>query len=296
MTSPDRPKPVTSAKSRDEESEFTVDVLTLDVKQALKVTSGYAADGQDGATHQVASGGVKFSATVTLTGSGLDRKWRTGWIQTVLPCSQWVTYQNATGQVQGTMTSTQRSRARDGDTSPDGETLCIWYDTGTGSALVSPGGTVIVAMDDQPNVPFHPAYAGKNVPGIKGWKAVGTAGDKNFCSWLVAEAENDKEGAKEIVYLYFFVWTCDFGAVLQDGALVSFTGSTNITSQGPGKGDLDPCFDLVSIDEDDFPYEPDDVLKTARAPFQKSAATGGLKRTVATTNRGQKPPQGKDPD
>lgn len=294
MSSPDRPKPVASATSRDKKSEFTVDVLTLDVKQGLNVTSAFAADGQDGATHQVASGGVKFSATVTLTGSGSDRKWRTGWIQTVLPCGQSVTYQNATGKGQGTMTSAQGSPARDGDQSPD-ETLCIWYDTGTGSALVSPGGTVTVAMNDKPNVPFHPAYAGTKVPGIKGWKAVGTAGDKTFCTWLVAEAENDKESPKEIVYLYFVDWTCNFGATLQDGALLSFTGGTKITNKGPGKGELVPCLDLVAIEEEDFPFEPDDVLKDFR-PFQRSAAPGDRQRTVATTNRGQKPPQDKDPD
>ncbi|GIH93738.1 hypothetical protein ACFFMN_21590 [Planobispora siamensis] len=250
-----------AVKSADGSFSFTVLDVKCDVTPDLEATRDYADEDQDDADCQVA-GGVEFTGQISLAGPPASGKWQVGWIQTIYPCRQAVTYRSPDGSRLGKMVSDVTQSMRDGDPAhsvPGGH--CIWYDMTQSSEPIEPSSSPVdVGMDDQPNVPFHDVYNGKAVPWIKGWKAVAVEGTKSFCTWLVAEATDDHE----IVYLYHVIWECDYTTSLKDGQLVSPSGGTRIVSHGPGIGSKTPDLSDDSIDEDSFPYEPDADLLSAK--------------------------------
>lgn len=225
----------------------------------LEVTTEYQDDDQDGASHQLASRGIAFSGTVRLTASPDPAAWTVGWIQTLYTCQQAVTYQSPDDKSrQGAMVSDVTRKMRDGDLVDPNDTVPhIWVESGSSSTEIQVGASEEVAMDDNPNVPFHPQYAGQKAPWINGWKAVEISGSKPFCSWLIAYAN----ATREIVYLYYVHWRVDFvGRLDSAGDMAPAGGGTTVVSHGVGKGTDDPVLDDDPIEEDTFPFEPDAAL------------------------------------
>ena len=258
-------------KGKDRMSGFSVADLSITVKPDLCVSNRFTDEDPDHANLAVAADGVKFSVTVTVPATEMAGSWHVGWIQTIYPCSQSVTYKDPSGPGQGNMVSTLNRAMADGDASEDsGESHdggdeshdgdetgdaghWAWYED---PAECNAGDSVSVAMDDQPNVPFHTQYKGTNAPWIAGWHAVAVAGQKPFCTWLAAEAPDG-----EIVYLYHVAWTVDFGATLAGDKLTEATGGTLIRKEGEGKGDDEPCLESRTIADEDPAFLPDEELK-----------------------------------
>lgn len=253
---------------------FSVADLSITVKPGLCVSNRFTDEDPDGADLAVAADGAEFSAMVTVPATEMAGTWHVGWIQTIYPCSQSVTYKDSSGPGLGNMIATVSRAMADGDASEDsGESHdggdeshggdesgdaehWAWYEDPT---ECNAGGSVSVAMDDQPNVPFHAEYKGSKAEWIAGWHAVAVSGQKPFCTWLVAEAPDS-----EIVYLYYVAWTVDFGATLASGELTKATGGTFIIKQGEGKGDYEPCLESRTIADEDPRFLPDEELKKAK--------------------------------
>lgn len=276
MAEPDQSRRAASFTSADGAFTFTVEPVAIVLKD-VALTTKHAGDDQDGAPNQVTCG-VKFTATVGLAGPGSGRSWRTGWIQTIYPCGQSVTYQDPAGQKRGAMVSTQPAPMRDGDWPTSGGQRCIWYDTESSSAPIELGKPVKIGLSDQPNVPYHPKYKGQAAPWITDWNAIEVSGEKPFCSWLVAEAAED-DG--ELIYLYYIAWTCKYYASFADGKAV-LKGGVTLVEHGFGAGKFTPCLDLDPIDENTFPFLPDEKLLAAKpakdkssVPFQRSTKPDG---------------------
>lgn len=251
-------------KDEDRISGFRVTDLKIIVEPSLCVSNRFTDEDPDQADLAVAADGVEFSATVTVPATEMAGTWHVGWIQTIYPCHQSVTYKNPSGPGLGNMVSTlsramaDGDAAEDSDESHDGDEARVaehwaWYED---PAECNAGGSVSVSMDDQPNVPFHTQYKGSKAPWIAGWHAMAVAGQKPFCTWLAAEAPDG-----EIVYLYHVAWAVDFGATLADGKLTEATGGTLITKEGQGKGDDEPCLESKTIADEDPPFLPDEELK-----------------------------------
>lgn len=255
-------------RSGDRMSRFGVTARRITVKPTLLVSPNFTDEDPDGANLAVAADGVQFSARVTVPETEVEGTWHVGWIQTVYPGSQSVTYQAPSGPGRGNMVATLGRAMADGDASGDGSEAddgdetsgaghWAWYEN---PAECNAGKSVTVEMDDQPNVPFHTRYHGSNAPWIKDWHAVATAGQKTFCTWLAAEAPDG-----EIIYLYHVAWIVDFGATLADGELSGqTTGGARITNEGAGKGNLEPCLESKTIAEQDPPFLPDKELENAK--------------------------------
>lgn len=258
-------------KGKDRMSGFSVTDLNILVEPGLSVSNSFTDEDPDKADLAVAADGIKFSATVTVPADEMAGTWHVGWIQTIYPCRQSVTYKNPSGPGLGNMVSTLSRAMADGDAAEDsgeshdgsdesqdgdetgGAEHWAWYED---PAECNAGGSVSVSMDDQPNVPFHTQYKGSNAPWIAGWHAMAVAGQKPFCTWLAAEAPDG-----EIVYLYHVAWTVDFGATLDSGKLTEATGGTLTRKKGEGKGDDEPCLESKTIADEDPPFLPDEELE-----------------------------------
>lgn len=238
----------------------TSDVKLIEVK--VGAGSGLSVDlpKKDGGSYALTSERITFSATVEVAATA-EGEWTMGWIQTIYPCSQSVTYQNPDGTVQGNMTSTVGAAEADGVSQED-TGHWAWNEPNPDTCL--PGKPVTVHADDQPNVPFSEPYNGrKGAEWIKGWNAIATSGRMNFCTWLVAEAPN-----KNIEYLYYVVWHVDFGATLKNGKIVKSTGGLAVTEKGEGKGPFEPTLCPKVIQSDEHPYLPDQALVAAKPAGQ----------------------------
>ncbi|GII00337.1 hypothetical protein [Planobispora takensis] len=278
------PFPTQAFNSADGRFSFIVLDLTSTADPQLEATNAYGDDDPDNAPLQVASKGVTLTGTVSLSGPAGSRKWRVGWIQTIYPCRQAVTYERPADNYRGKLVCTIDRSRRDGDLADDGG-HCIWYATSDSSKEIAPSSPVIVEMDDQPNVSFHDVYNGKAADWIKGWKGIAVEGTKSFCSWLIAEAADDHE----IVYLYHVVWECDYTTSLKDGRLVAPSGGTRIISHGPGQGSKTPNLEKDPIDEEDFPPKPDAALNAAKPAFTRAAPSSAVRNTPTLGARKQNP-------
>jgi hypothetical protein len=177
-----------------------------------------------------------------------------GWIQTIYPCKQSVTYAAPAGDQRGQMVSDVTKEIRDGDRADEDGKPGIWYETAQTFAITSAQDET-VPLSDEPNVPFHPVYAGKAAPQFTGWKAVEISGEKIFRSWLVAYDKRPK--AQEIVFLYNVHWSVTYdGRTDANGDLKPAGGGTKLLAHGPGQGSETPCLDEIPIDENTFPFKP----------------------------------------
>src|SRR5256885_1117939 len=84
-------------KGKDRMSRFSVADLSITVKPDLCVSNRFTDEDPDKADLAVAADGVEFSATVTVPVAEMAGIWHVGWIQTIYPCGQSVTYQNPSG-------------------------------------------------------------------------------------------------------------------------------------------------------------------------------------------------------
>jgi len=205
-----------------------------------------------GGSYALGTEGIKFCGTVKVAETAAKGDWSVGWIQTIYPCGQSVTYQNPAGTAQAKMTSTVAEAEADGISQEDTR---HWAWSEHVPDICQPGESVTASADDQPNMPFREPYDRDKPEWIKGWKAIATSGSMQFCTWLVAEAPT-----KNIEYLYHVVWHVDFGARLKDGAIEEITGKLAVTGQGEGKGPCAPCLSAKVIDSDEHPYLPDQDL------------------------------------